>query len=504
MPGTPDLLYAFEELCEARPAYAKAEAFYAGEYEEVYASDKVARMLAKSGLNDLDRFNFAKLPVDAVANRLHVTDVTTEDQAADDDLTAIRKTNELSQEMPGLHRKACTCGDTYLMVWPTHDDKGAVVGVDMFHNGPQTVRVIYDAEHPLKKAFAIKSWLVGSGRDQVIRANLYYPDRIERWAYPGKWSAKKNLWEGYEEDGQKSLIDNPYGEVPFFHFRTQRPYGLPEHEAAYGPQSAITKIVVSHLGTLDFQSVPQRYGLIDPAVDQSGQQNDWDPDHPEDTDADPEDTLNPSQLRNDPGEMWLLQGMKGVGQFDVAQPDVYLKPFDRYIKAMAQLTETPMHIFDSTGDQMSGEARREANSPLTSKVEARQESFGATWEQAFEFALRILGYDDVTVTIRWKPAEVVSDTEGWQTVQAKIDAGVPREQALVEAGYDPDTVAGWMRDLDDDAELARRIGLLERLGAAVQALGAGVQMEAITAEQVTMLLDRVLAATTSLGEEEAA
>jgi hypothetical protein len=494
---------AFEELCEARPGYLKAEAFYAGDYEEVYASEKVARMLAKSGLNNLDKFNFAKLPVDAVANRLRISNVTTEDDAANAELATIRKRNELDQELPGLHRKASTCGDTYMMVWPAMDEKGNVAGVDMFHNGPQTVRVIYDAEHPLKKAFAIKSWTVGCGRDQHTRATLYYPDRIERWIYKGKWS-KKNLWEPYDEDGQPSEIPNPYGEVPIFHYRNQRPYGLPEHQGAYGPQSAITKSVVSHLGTLDFNSVPQRYGLIDPAVDQSGTQSDWDPEHPHDEDDDPEDTLNTSQLRNDPGEMWLLQGMKGVGQFDAAQPDVYLKPFDRYIKAMAQLTETPMHIFDSTGDAVSGKSRREANAPLTAKAKDRQDSYGSTHEAAFTFALRILGYDDVTVTVQWEPAEVVSDAEGWQTVKAKIDSGVPRETALVEAGYAPETVRGWMATIDDDSELMRRIAILERLGAAVQALGAGVQLEAITSDQVTLLLDRVLTATTTLGEDEAA
>lgn len=501
MSGTPDLLYGFQELLDARPAYVKAEAFYAGEYEEVYASQKVARMLAKSGLNELDRFNFAKLPVNAVVNRLRIRDISTEDEEANADIADLVKRNQLDQELLGLHRKVSICGDTYMMVWPAQDKDGHVIGVDMFHNSPLTVRVIYDDENPLIKAFAIKSWTTGSGKEQVTRANLYYADRIERWVYKGRWSAKRDQWTQFEEDDQPWQLANPWGEVPVFHYRTQRPYGLPEHEDAYGPQGAITKIVVSHLATVDFQSVPQRYGLIDPTADPSGLQSDFDPDHPEDEDADPEDPMNTSQLRNDPGEVWTLKGFTEVGQFEAAQPDVFLKPFDRYVKAMAQLTETPMSIFDSTGDAISGESRREANAPLRAKTKDRQSSYAATHADAFEFALRILGHDDVTVTITWEPVEVVTDAEGWQTVNSKIEAGVPREPALVEAGYAPDTVRAWMSDLDDDVELGRRVDLLERIGAAVQSLGAGVQLQAIAPEQVARLIDRVISAAGDLGGE---
>ena len=508
MAGTADLKYAYQELCEARPAYAAAEEYYDGDVDELYASDKVAKMLAKSGLNDLDSFNFARIPVDAVVNKLRITAVTGP-EGSEEDIAELFRRNQLKQELPGLHRRACSLGDAYLMVWPETDEPdedgtAEVVGVNMYCNSPATVRVIYDDEHPLRKKYAIKSWCVGTGKDQVTRADLYYPDRIERWAWKGKWSGKQDKWERYEADEQPWQLANPYGEVPFFHYRTDRPYGRPEHYAAYGPQSAINKIVLGHLATVDFQSLPQRYGLIDPSVDQSGAQSDFDPDNPEDASADPESPLNPSQLRNDPGELWLLQGLKGVGQFAAADPDVYLKPFDRYIKAMATLTYTPFHAFDSTGAAISGESKRESNDQLNAKVEARQDSFGGTHADAFEFALRLLGWEDAAVDVRWKPAEQISDAEGWRTTSAKIEAGVPREHALVETGnYLPEQVEGWMKNLDDDAELLRRVELLERLGNAVQALGSGVQLQAITSEDVTRLLGTVIGATADLGDSEA-
>lgn len=494
MAGTPDLINAYAELCAARPGYAKAEAYFDGDVDEIFASDKVARMLAKSNLDELDEVNFARIPVTAVTNRLHINAITTGNDDADAEIADLIKRNQLDEELPGLRVRACSMGDAYLMVWPELDEQGDVAGVDMFVNGPATVRVIYDSENPLKKAFAIKSWNTGTAKKPVIRADLYYPDRIERWIWDGKHTQKNDKWEHYTDDEQDWTLDNPYGEVPFFHYRTARPYGRPEHYAAYGPQAIINKLVVSHAATVDYQSLPQRYGLIDPTLDQSGAQADFDPDSPEDAAGDPESPLNPSQLRNDPGEMWLLQGLKGVGQFEAANPDIYMRPFDRYIKAMAQVTDTPMHIFDSTGDRISGESRREANAPLIAKVQARQRSFGATDEDAFEFALRLLGYDDITVKVSWAPAEQVNDAEGWVTIKAKIDAGVPRERALVEGGYPPEIVQGWLANLDDDAELQRRVELLATLGDAIQKLGSGVALGAVTQEQVATILDGVLAA----------
>lgn len=510
MAGTPDLISAYHDLLDARPGYAKAEAYFDGDVDEIYASAKVARMLAKSNLDELDAINFARIPVTAVTDRLHITAITTGDDQADEDITDLVKRNQLDEELPGLHVRACSQGDAYLMVWPDHDQDGNVLGVNMFVNSAATVRVIYDDENPLRKRLAIKSWCVGGDDSETIRADLWYPAdgdepaRIERWLWdPKRATDKTNKWIPYTDDGQDAILPNPYGEIPFFHYRTARPYGRPEHYAAYGPQALLNKLVVSHAATVDYQSLPQRYGLIDPAVDQSGMQADFDPDNPEDFEGDPESPLNPSQLRNDPGELWMLQGLKGVGQFSAADPQVYLQPFDRYVKAMAQVTSTPFQEFDSTGDAISGEARREARAALTARVHARQRSFGATHQDAFEFALRLLGYDDVTVTVRWQPADYRDDTEGWATVQAKIAAGVPRERALIEAGCPPEMVEGWLKALDDDAELQRRVDLLTSLGNAVQALGTGVQLGAINEAQVATLLDGILGATAALGDSEA-
>lgn len=512
MAVSPDLAAAYGDLVAARPDYAKAQSYYDGDVDEILASDAVARILAKSNLNEIDELNFARIPVRAVLNRLHITSIATGDETADQDIADLIKLNQLDMEMPGLLEKACSLGDAYFMVWPNLDPDGSIVSVGMTVHSPTTVRVIYDDEHPLQVHLGIKSWCIGTGDNEKVRVDLHYPpdpaqgdgepvSRIERYILAkGKTSVKK--WQPYTGDGQPAVIEHHYG-FPFHHFRTGRPYGRPEHYGAYGPQMLINKLVIAHASVIDYESLPTKYGLIDPAVDQPGQQVDYDPDYPEDAGGDPEDPDNVSQLRSDPGEFWQLQGYRSVGQFQAADPDTFMKPLDRYIKAMSQVTDTPMHLFDSTGDQMSGASRREANAPLIARVLNLQRAFGPVAEDAFEHALALLGVDDVSVQVRWQPPEQVDDAEGWATVQAKIVAGVPREQALVETGRDPEQVKKWLSQLDDDAELSRRVELLTSLGNAVQALGTGVQLGAISEEQVAQLLNTVLGATVNLTELEA-
>lgn len=444
-----DLTAGYWALVNARPDYETACAFYDGTVGDAPSSPKVARLLAKYGLEITD-FNFAAIPVNVIADKLHLNQVTTEDDNADVLIDELRDVNELDEELPILLRNACKYGDAYLMVWPKvvraeNGDAGVIQSVTMRYKDPLTTRVFYSAEDPLEKAYAIQSWETNTKSMLVVRADLYYADRIERYSHKGKVppNSKFARWEPYNGDGIAATLDNPFGEVPFFHFRTDRTYGVPVHKAAYGPQTAINKLITSHLATVDYQSFPQRYALIDPTADRSGtQSNDFDEDHPEDG-FDPE-TAAESQLESSPAAMWDLQGYKSVGQFESADPDVFLKPLDRYIKATAQVTQIPMSNFEGGSEQrLSGESRRVANEPLYNRVEALQRSFGSTTKRAYEFALNILG-EDVSVNVKWQPIRIIDDLAGLQALLIERDFGVPDDVLLAKIGHDSALVDKWL------------------------------------------------------------
>lgn len=539
MAGTPDLTAAYEDLAKARPAVEESDDMFTGDVGEVYASERVKLLLARSGANQIEEFNYAHIPVTTVAERLLITGITvvedeetsegsdaaeasdtaTEDASQGDPqnrpgkaaqgagendaqaaLDGLWKDNQLDAESNGLHLKASKNGDSYLIVWPRSDDGGKVTAVDMRVNSALTTRVIYDAEDPLLVAYAIKSWtyddLVDGQKIQRTRANLYYDDRVERWiSKPGKGNnlCDVDSWMPYRDrDDAESTIMHNYGRVPVFHFRTDRPYGRPEHLFAYGPQQLLNKLVQALAASVDYQSFPQRYALMDPTADQT-MGNFLDPNHPEDDD-DPEGDGNISQLSADPSALWRLFGAKSAGQFDPASPDTFLKPFDRFVQAMAELTETPLYRFGSAFAQTpSGAALRQADGPTINKVEARQAAYDAVWEDALTFALELLGFTDVDVKVSWKPAEQATGYEEWSVVDAKIRAGVPQRQALIEAGYTEDQVDEWLSgEAATNAALLRKVETLTAVADALQALGAAVTMGVVNEQQVGALVANLL------------
>ncbi|MCX4813684.1 phage portal protein [Streptomyces sp. NBC_01239] len=450
-PVEPDLigltfLHAdYEELVDARPDYDRAELFYNGMIEEKYASPKVAQLLNRFGLNDFPSFNLAHIAVDALTDYLHLNSVTVENNALDNVLDDLRDANDLDEEIPELLKNASKLGDAYLFVWPDTDTDGNTIGVRMEQQDPRVARVFYSPENPTVMDRALQSWETGHKETLRIRANIYYADHIERWSHKGKVpkDPKRAKWEPFSEDGAPAYIPNPFGQVPYFHYRTARPYGIPLHINAYGPQLAINKLVTSHLATVDYQSFPQRYALVNPGADLSGPQaGDFTPEHPLDG-MSPEAPM-PSQLDSSPAALWNLEGYSQVGQFEAADPDAFLKPFDRYIKAMAQATQIPFQAFDSTGDAISGESRRVANEPLYNRVEALQRSFGSALRRAFGFALSVLDEPEADITINWKPARNINDLQGWQTLILKRQMGVPDDVLLAEAGYNSADIDQWL------------------------------------------------------------
>lgn len=549
--GSDELMEALEELDASQSQYLVADDFYDGTTGDTFSNARVAELLAKSGLNDMEDFNYSAVPVDTVAEKLQIRAVTVSsgdeasdniDDAAEEDegvldghgtqteatkktiadraqewIGKFRKRNQLDAEEDQLHLRSSKYGECYLFVWPVvaapeedenayegaapadpnHD--GRVVSVDMLVNSPYSTRAFYDAEISLKMTHVVKAWdWTDPDGEKRRRANLFYRDRIERWVTKIAGDpAKREDWIPFIEPDETGdaieewPITNPYDRIPFFHFRNDRPYGRPEHRNAYGPQRMINKLIVTHAATVDYQGFPQRFLLIDPKMDDT-MMNLINPDNPEDEDDDPEGDGR-SQLRSDPAVLWKLFG-KSTGQFTAADPEVFLKPLDRYIRSISELTGIPTSRFTGYGQPPSGESRRIENEVLYEKAENRQKSYGATWQDAYEFALELVGITDVEVSVKWKPVVTASGSDDWSTVEKKINLGVPVVVALTEAGYPEDEVEGWLND-ETGADLMRRVQLLVQIGTAVQALGAGVGLGVVSAEQVGGIIAKILGAT---------
>jgi Phage portal protein, SPP1 Gp6-like len=485
---TSDLELALDELGHAMGGYRVAEEYYEGTRAEVFASVRLRRAMAKTGA--AFKFNFAKKAVQAVVERLEIASVDSTTPGAKALIDDLWKDNKLTRQSKQIMRRASEYGDAYVIVWPSADtdwDGDGIRNVDVFYNSPQSVRIFYDAENPQIKAFAIKQWVLAA--QKKVRVDLYYPDRIEKYvSKQGVLHPKAaDMVQFYDTDDSDDEQDidagpgwprpNPFGEIPIFHFRNDDPYGTPEHEGFYGTQDSLRKLVLSHMAGVDYQAFPQRYALADGTADSSelaaGDEDLFQ--FALDTGATSRAGDPQSQLSADAGSVWWLQGVKGVGQFDPADPATFTDPMTLYLRFGALITDTPLSRLDPTGAVESGESRRAANEPFTKKIEDRQESYGDTWCETVEFALKVLGIDDAEVTVRWKSAGVIDDESGWQTLLLKLQAGLPPKQAFMEAGYSQDQVDDWFGDGDDeqiDAELLLK--LAQALGALAPAVSTGV------------------------------
>ena len=416
---------AIEMITDRRNYYLSAEAYYEGIQSEVFPSKRWYSLLTNSerfGRTDF-RFNFARTVVDSVLNRLEIANFLAPNEEAEKKISDVWQMNDMEFDADEIHRRALVYGNCYAIVWTDREGNPTID-----YNSPLTTVVVYDDENPRLKKFAAKLWQTEDPSDykkKIARLNMYYPDRIEKYSMFGEI-------ENVVSESAFVLVDtveNPWGEVPVFHFRTSKQYGRPEHADAMGPQDAINKLIVTHMTTVDYQGAPQRYALSD-----NGNTAEF-----EDFEDDATASDNIGRLKNGPGELWYLKGISKVGEFSPADHKVFTEPVRDFVRSMASITNTPLHYFEKTGNVPSGEALRTAEAPLLKKVQDRQITFGSTWQDLMRFVLRIEGIPGYNnVTVKWNNLESMDSLDAWEVAVKKRVVGVSLEQVLVEMGYEPE------------------------------------------------------------------
>jgi len=416
-----DIKKALESIIAKRDGYKVAEAYYEGANDEVFTHQRWYRLFRNENTrfsgNTPFRFNFSKSVVDAVHNRLEIEQIETTTPAGNDYINQIWEQTDLKLDINEIHKNTLVYGDCYAIVWP---DMQGNLAID--YNSPMNTTIIYDQENPRIKSFAAKMWQITDAVDRkILKVNLYYTDRIEKYEVMGDLDSVTlgNDFQIIE------TVTNPWNEIPVFHFRTNKPYGRPEHADAFGPQDAINKLISTHMLTVDYQGAPQRYALAN-----GGNSNEFDDFSEDDTARE-----NLGSLQNGPGQLWYLQGVSAVGQFPAADPGTFTDPVNEFVADMAAITSTPVHYFSSTQYLPSGQALRVAEAPLFKKVLNRQLALGSTWRDLFKFMLRVEGIT-AEIDIDWKSPESIDSLDQWDIAVRKKSVGVPLEQILLELGYD--------------------------------------------------------------------
>lgn len=513
VPPTDDIELALDEIMGALEGYEHAEEYDSINLWEQNMLSREGRTLRQADIEFesnlcspvIDAVNDRLLISSVTATAGADTDTTASD-AATKLVTQIWDANELDTRYRSWNRKALRDGDAYIIVWPDQtpepgdelsDDRdvtGAGLattmpgGVNITYADPRCGRMFYDPENPRRKLFFAQMWeitLKGEKKPR-IRMNLFYPDRIEKWI-SGQGEQRKSAktfepfidpdldddndypGSGADPDNDPSPVSawpmpNPFGQVPVFHLRTEYEYGNPEHKNAFAPQDALSRLIEMMMVVVEFNGYPQRYAIqeADSLGTQSIREDPLAEHSPADRDHDLMEGFSTtaitagaisnetgSNYEANPGAMQVYKGFKEVGSFTTAVPAAFLEPMREFALLISASTSTPIWKFQGLGGQTpSGEALRIAEMPLVTKVTDRMNMLGGTWRDVCEFALLILGYT-AKIAVQWANPATSDLAEVWQLVKLKIELGVPRDVALMQAGVSEAEAQEWAKTYAD-------------------------------------------------------
>jgi hypothetical protein len=486
-------------MTEKAPGYRLGKAYYEGTRSEVFATVALEALLSQSAA--FAPISLAHIPVDVIADKVELASVVT-DGAGAEALSVVVDGNDLESESDDYVRKACYFGDYYAIIDPTEeeDDDAAKItaeGLRVTGSSPLSTIVVYDAKYGREARYGVKVWTVGSGALAQTKALLFYNDVTVRLASSLGVKDPKPTDFDYDvepgEDADAAIILHPGGKILVKHLAIGgKPYGVPLHRKAWGPQDAVTKISATNLTNVDAQGFASRWALTDPAAEIDDDIDDDFGDNgpttdPSNTDGITTATTGKSRVRSTPGAITILRGVKAVGQFTATGSDDFLKNLDWYVRVMAVATGIPLFEFDLTGEQPSGESRRRAEGRANKKAAKVKREAGAFFEAIGDTVLALLGSAG-TVAATFNPSETSTDKDGLELVSLKIKTGVPVAQALLEAGYTEEQVAKWY----PEGRPAITPEVLGILATALAQLGNAKTLGVLTDDDLVAMLPEIL------------
>ncbi|RMG90116.1 MAG: phage portal protein, partial [Chloroflexi bacterium] len=241
--------------------------------------------------------------------------------------------------------------------------------------------------------------------DGNVRINVYYPDRIEKYATDGAGQLYQYV-DQYDAQGnkiwpQRWLMPDgtPIG-VPVVHFRNKKRHrntnGISEILQIIGLQNTLNRLLYSMVATMELAGFPVRtaVGFSPPAAIAPGS--------------------------------WVVAGEDGVTRDQVVEMGVMaqaeLRPFIEQgqwiVQQIAAITKTPLIGVVANNDNLSGESLKQREIGLLSKVKKLQITFGNSWENVMWLAARLqaaFGRKNPPVVnrwyCRWRNPHVRNDTQ---------------------------------------------------------------------------------------------
>lgn len=422
-----DLEIAVKALSAKSEMYCKFWEYYDGEQPLVYNNEKLRQIF--HGLNARFTLNWCAVVADSVLDRLSILGTAiSQDKTQAAALAEVWAASGLSDEIDAIHEEIAVVGESFVIAWVNPETEE----IEAYHNDARLVHVEYRQDNPRVARFGAKWW---RGEDNRIYLTLYYPDRFEYYRTKESVKMKGTISaNAFIVDPGVPAAENSIGQIPIFHFRSNRRKPASQLTNAIEPQDAINKLFSDVMVAAEFGAFRQRY-----VISQAG--------------------IGKGKLKNSPNEIWDIPAGQAdeqptsVGQFDATALDNYLDGMDKIAMWVGVITRTPKHYFYAQGGDPSGEALVALEAPLNKKTQRMINTLIPTWQRLSAFLLQLNG-------IEVKPQTILINYEKPETIQPKTQAeirktnrqsGIPLSTILRDEGWTESDLEQLDQDLQAEA-----------------------------------------------------
>lgn len=429
------------KLDEKTAAYTELDQYYAGTQPLSFLSPE-----AKTALGT--RFgrmasNIPRLAVTALAERLRVTGFY-RDGKPDPKLWTDWTRNDLDQTSGIAHREALTLGSSYVFVWADAAGRPSATV-----ESPRQVAVVTDPATRQILA-AVKRTERTEGTEAVVLTG----DTVTTYRASGPGATTS----GFRKTGE---LPNPFGVPPVVRFRNGDRLlddGVSEIEDLKPLVDGLNKSLADMMVTSEYVGRPRRYASGIELEEEDVLDADGNPTG-ETVAVNPIPEGNRAMVSENPEAKF--------GQLDAADLAGYEASVRVLLGQIMAVSALPAHYVGVfTDNPASADALRASEASLTARAEARQATFGRSWEQVGRLMVAAReGVDPeaVDVRVRWADAATRSVAQEADAVVKLFGAGLlPASVALARLGYTEDQIR--------DIRAARRAEALDGAGLDLKAL----------------------------------
>jgi len=445
-------------------------------YRSYYDGDPPSMMTSRQAeyLN-LDRdksvgVNVCAVIVDSLSERLEVTGFNVTAKGAQEGeensqanalgtmLDGWWQDNRMDGTQGWVHTAAARDAEAFVVVEYDEDEERPSISHDYAYDGTSGVKVHMKPGTYNKVAFASKRWIeTTSDGNTTQRLNMYFPNRIEKWASKSVSSGRTEaFWTPLEsnelqrvvltddagtayeaavawwtDDGTQ--IGKPLGVpvIPFINRDDGTGRGLSELDNALPIQDAINKTF------LDLMA----------AADMTGWQMYWN-----------SGKVPAGGFKVYPGAMLPVvphneQIPAAIGVISAGDLSQLINLWHSLIAVLSGVTGTPQSRFSPAAIQPSEGTQQQEEGALIAKTKDRQKTWGNAWEDVMRMAIKVAAaYGDIgmpdlkslTISTVWADAIPRNETNHINSLAVKGDKlAVPQEQLWQEAGYSDAQIKKW-------------------------------------------------------------